>query len=288
MVLNDTRVIPARLHASRTNGRRFELLLLRPVDDERWEVLLRPSARARSGEPLRLADGGHVVPEERLGEGKWRVRCKPPLGLERLEELGEPPLPPYIERPNGATVEDRAAYQTVYAEAPGAVAAPTAGLHLTPEILGEVAARGVETVLLTLHIGIGTFRPVSVDRVEDHRMHAEWYEIPASACRTLNRGLAAGRRIVCVGTTTVRAMESGLVLGNGRLRPGSGWSTLFIRPGYRLLGLGALLTNFHLPKSTLLMLVSAFAGRENTLAAYQEAIRRRYRIFSYGDAMMIV
>ncbi|NOZ78321.1 MAG: tRNA preQ1(34) S-adenosylmethionine ribosyltransferase-isomerase QueA [Acidobacteria bacterium] len=287
LLLNDTRVLPARLHARRATGRMFEVFLLRALDESRWEALVRPSAKVRPGEPLYLPDDGSVIPERRLGEGMWRIRCAPPLDLERLDAMGEPPLPPYIHRPDGATEDDRTAYQTVFAERPGAVAAPTAGLHLTREMLEAIAARGVEIAHVTLHVGIGTFRPVTVEHIEDHTMHAEWYEIGRETCRIVNRALAARRRIVCVGTTTVRTLETGLIAGDGVLRPGSGWSRLFITPGFRFLGVGGLLTNFHWPKSTLLMLVSAFAGREHALAAYRDAVRGRYRFFSYGDAMLI-
>lgn len=288
LVLNDTRVIPARLAARRPTGRRFELLLLEPGSDGRWNGLVRPSARARRGEPLALDDGGVVVPERPLGEGVWQLRFEPPLELARLEELGEPPLPPYIERPDGALPGDRADYQTVYARSPGAVAAPTAGLHLTPEALSALSVRGIETAWITLHVGLGTFRPVSVERVAEHRMHSERYRVSADAARRVNAALASGRRVVCVGTTSVRALEGGLRAGRGVLRPGDAATDLFLVPGSRFLGVGALLTNFHLPRSTLLMLVSAFAGRERVLDAYARATEEAYRVFSYGDAMLIL
>jgi S-adenosylmethionine:tRNA ribosyltransferase-isomerase len=287
LLLNDTRVIAARLYAARPTGRRFELLLLRRLEGGRWEALLRPAARARTGERLELADGGEVVPEERRGEGRWVLRFDPELGLERLDRLGETPLPPYIERPGGAETADRSAYQTVYAAHPGAVAAPTAGLHFSDELLTAVGEAGVEIAFLTLHVGLGTFRPVAVEHVADHEMHEEWYSISTATAAAVNRALADGRRIVCVGTTSVRALEGALAEGEGRLQPGDAWTRLFITPGYRFRGVGALLTNFHLPRSTLLMLVSAFAGRERVLAAYAEAIALRYRFFSYGDAMLI-
>jgi S-adenosylmethionine:tRNA ribosyltransferase-isomerase len=288
MLLNDTRVIPARLFATRTTGRRFELLMLHEVDAERWEVLLRPSARARAGERLRLFDDGTVSPEQRLDEGRWLVRFEPPMGLERLDRIGSTPLPPYIERPDGPNEEDRTDYQTVYADAPGAVAAPTAGLHFTDDILESVREAGVEVVFLTLHVGLGTFRPVLVDEVGDHRMHREWYRISESCSEAINRARGEGRRIVCVGTTSVRALEGALWGGERRVDAGADWTDLFITPGYVFRGVGAMLTNFHLPCSTLLMLVSAFAGRERVLTAYQEAIRSGYRFYSYGDAMLIL
>lgn len=288
VLLNDTKVIPARLHARRATGRRFEVFLLEEGEDGCWECLVRPSARAREGERLEAADGGTILLRSRLDGGRWLVEGEPRLELDRVEGLGETPLPPYIQRPDGATVEDRRRYQTVFASRPGAVAAPTAGLHLTPEQLEALSLRGIEVVTVTLHVGIGTFRPVSVERVEEHRMHMERYEISLPAAGAIRRALARGRRIVCVGTTTVRTLEAALRHGDGAVRSGRGATDLFIWPGFRFLGVGALLTNFHLPRSTLLMLVSAFAGRESILAAYAEAIHNRYRLFSYGDAMLIL
>jgi S-adenosylmethionine:tRNA ribosyltransferase-isomerase len=288
LLLNDTRVIPARLHARRRTGRRFELLLLRPLDDGSWESLLRPGARARPGERLDLADGGEVELVVPRGEGRWQIRFHPKLTLDRLEAIGETPLPPYIRRPAGVRPSDRGDYQTVYASAPGAVAAPTAGLHFTRELLDAVSARGVELAFLTLHVGLGTFRPVTVEKVADHRMHNEWYRFSAETAKAVNAALDHGRRIVCVGTTSVRALEGALTGGNGRVEPGDGWTDLFITPGYEFRGVGALLTNFHLPRSTLLMLVSALAGRDRVLAAYAEAVATGYRFFSYGDAMLIL
>ena len=288
LLLNDTRVIPARLYAQRSTGRRFELLLLRRVDEAAWEALLRPAARARRGESLALADGGTCRPAEPLEEGRWLVRFDPPLDLERLDRLGEAPLPPYIERPAGATADDRARYQTVYANEPGAVAAPTAGLHFDGELLDRIRGRGVELAFVTLHVGLGTFRPVQVEEVENHRMHSEWYCFSEATAGAVNRALADGRRVVCVGTTSVRALEGALAAGGGRVEPGAAWTDLFITSGFAFRGCGALLTNFHLPRSTLLMMVAAFAGRERVLAAYREAIRERYRFYSYGDAMLII
>ncbi len=288
VLLNDTRVIPARLEARRPTGRRFELLLLERRGAAHWEALLRPSARTRAGERLVLSDGGAVVPELPLGDGAWRLRFDPALELDRLERIGEPPLPPYIDRPEGAESRDRGDYQTVYAREPGAVAAPTAGLHLTPELIASLRGRGLEVATLTLHVGIGTFRPVAVDDVSDHRMHAERYEIPDATARAVNRSLADGRRILCVGTTSVRALEGGLAAGSGVLRAGWTSTEIFLVPGARVRGVGALLTNFHLPRSTLLMLVSTLAGRAHILDAYREALASSYRVFSYGDAMLIL
>jgi len=288
LLLNDTRVIPARLRLRRPTGRRFELLLLRRIADDRWEGLLRPSARARVGERLLLPDGGGAYPSESLGEGRWVVRFDPPLDLARVDHIGEVPLPPYIDRPQGAGEADRANYQTVYAANPGAVAAPTAGLHFNDDLLRGLGEAGVQLEFLTLHVGLGTFRPVQVEEIEDHEMHEEWYHFSDGTAAAVNAALDGGRRIVCVGTTSVRALEGALEAGEGRVRPGHGWTRIFITPGFEFRGVGAMLTNFHLPRSTLLMLVSAFAGRERVLAAYAEAIAKRYRFFSYGDAMLIV
>lgn len=288
MLLNDTRVIPARLYARRPTGRRFELLLLRELDGGSWESLLRPGARARVGERLGLDDGGEVLLVERRDEGRWAVRFEPSLELDRLDRIGEMPLPPYIDRPDGATAEDRSTYQTVYASTPGAVAAPTAGLHFTGELLDEIVASGIEVAYVTLHVGLGTFRPVTAERVSEHRMHSEWYRFSRETADAVNQAVAAGRRIVCVGTTSVRALEGALAAGEGEVVPGEGWTDIFITPGSDFRGVGAMLTNFHLPKSTLLMLVSAFAGRDRVLEAYKQAIASRYRFFSYGDAMLIL
>lgn len=288
LLLNDTRVIPARLFALRPTGRRFELLLLRTLDGGEWESLLRPGARARIGERLRLGDGGEVVLAERRDEGRWAVRFEPPIGLDRLDRIGTTPLPPYIDRPDGSTDADRVTYQTVYAATPGAVAAPTAGLHFTRGLLDEIVGRGIDLEFVTLHVGLGTFRPVTADRVSDHRMHSEWYRFSDETAAAVNRAVATGRRIVCVGTTSVRALEGALAAGAGTVVPGEGWTDIFITPGFEFRGVGAMLTNFHLPKSTLLMLVSAFAGRGRILDAYRRAIDERYRFFSYGDAVLIL
>ncbi len=288
LLMNDTRVIPARVYANRRTGRRFEVLLLRELEGGAWECLLRPGARARVGERLVLSDGGEVIPVERRDEGRWAVVFEPRLELERLDRIGEMPLPPYISRPGGATALDRETYQTVYASTPGAVAAPTAGLHFTRELLDEIEDRGVERAFVTLHVGLGTFRPVTAERVTDHRMHSEWYCFSEHTARVVNEAVSTGRRVVCVGTTSVRALEGALAAGNGQIEPGEGWTDIFITPGYRFQGVGAMLTNFHLPKSTLLMLVSAFAGRDRALNAYREAIASKYRFFSYGDAMLIL
>mgnify|MGYP001828701576 CR=1 FL=1 len=240
-----------------------------------------------------VCDDAALAPEfqdvvERLEEGRWQVRFEPELTLARLDRIGHTPLPPYIQRVSGELPADRGDYQTVYAAEPGAVAAPTAGLHFTEEILESVHSAGAELAYLTLHVGLGTFRPVAVEDVGAHRMHSEWYRITDATAVKINRALAEERRVVCVGTTTVRAVEGAIVAARGRLAAGDSSTDLFITPGFEFRATGALLTNFHLPRSTLLMMVSAFAGRERVLAAYEEAIRVGYRFYSYGDAMLIV
>jgi len=287
LLLNDVRVIPARLRVRRRGGGEGELLLVRPLEGGAWEVMARPAKRLRSGVALDLSRG-RAVPREPLGDGRWLVEFEPPLDDAVLAAVGEVPLPPYIHRPHGATPADGARYQTVYARAGRAVAAPTAGLHFTPELLDAVAERGVETTHITLHVGPGTFRPVQVDDPRQHRLDAEDYEVSAAAAGALNRALAAGRRVVCVGTTSCRALEHALSIGRGLVEPGAASADLLIVPEYRFRGTAALLTNFHLPRSSLLMLVSALAGRERVLAAYAHAVAGGYRFYSYGDAMLIL
>lgn len=284
LVINDTRVIPARLRARKSTGGAVEVLLLRPAGDpDVWEVLLRPGRRARTRTRLTFPSNltGEVVGSAR--DGVWLVRFagdRPVLEVAR--EIGEMPVPPYVHealrRP-----ED---YQTVYASVDGAVAAPTAGLHFTPALLDRIRSVGVRVVTLTMHIGLGTFRPVAVNDVTQHRMDAEWYEIheDAAAALTTARGR---RRVVVVGTSAVRTLET-VAAPDGTVRAGRGWSELFIYPGYRFKATGALVTNFHLPKTTLLMLVCAFAGRDLILWAYREAIEERYRFYSFGDATIIL
>jgi S-adenosylmethionine:tRNA ribosyltransferase-isomerase len=287
LLLNDVRVIPARLRVRRPGGGAGELLLVRPLDGACWEVMARPAKRLRSGVALALARGV-AVPVEPMGDGRWRVAFDPPLDTVALAAVGEVPLPPYIRRENGATEADRARYQTVYARSGRAVAAPTAGLHFTPELLAAVEERGVETARLTLHVGPGTFRPVQAEDPRDHALDAEDYEIPDATARRLNRALAAGHHVVCVGTTSCRSLEHALAAGRGRVRPGLASADLMIVPGYRFRGTGALLTNFHLPRSSLVMLVSALAGRERALAAYARAVAAGFSFYSYGDAMLVL
>lgn len=292
LVLNDTRVMPARLHGIKPDtGARVELLLLKRLTEDRWEVLARPAKRMKPGTEAVFGTDGEGAPLLRAvvceeGDAGLRTvefRCEG-LFQELLDRLGEMPLPPYIRE----RLDDRERYQTVYAKREGSAAAPTAGLHFTPDFLDELRAAGVRIAYLTLHVGLGTFRPMSVERVEDHVMHAEYYEIGAETAALLNETRERGGRIVAVGTTSVRTLETAAArFGPGRIEACSGWTDIFIYPGYRFLLTDALLTNFHLPKSTLVMLVSAFAGRELTMKAYREAIERQYRFFSFGDAMFI-
>jgi S-adenosylmethionine:tRNA ribosyltransferase-isomerase len=293
LVVNDTRVFPARLLGRRVpSGGTVECLLLGRLDADRWDALMHPGQKLRVGEhvafgaPPRLLHG-EILERKYYGRRTIRLRTDSQDDVEALvDELGHVPLPPYIKRADRA--EDRERYQTVYARVRGSVAAPTAGLHFTGEILHAIEARGVERADITLHVGYGTFKPVRGDDVEAHEVDAEAYEITEQAASIINRALDDGRRVVAVGTTTTRALESAVAIGTGRIQPGREVTGLFIYPGYTFRVVGALLTNFHLPRSSLLMLVAAFAGREPVLAAYREAIERRYRFYSYGDAMLIL
>lgn len=292
LVLNDTRVIPARFFCRRPGGGKVEALFVRS-DGEHWRVLLRPSSRLRAGQRLRCAAAGtELVLLQRLERGEWLLRPEPPVEpLEFLGRVGQTPLPPYIRRAPRPDPEDAERYQTVYARRPGAIAAPTAGLHFTPQLLDRLRRGGVATVTVTLHVGVGTFAPIEVERLETHRMHAECYELDEPAARALQAVRPGGGRIVAVGTTTVRVLESlPGELGRDDRPPTAtqGWTGLFIYPPYRFRNVDCLLTNFHLPRTTLLALVMAFAGVAATRRAYQEAIDRRYRFYSYGDAMLIL
>jgi len=292
MVLNDSRVLPARLYGRRvdTNGP-VELLLLRRLDAGIWESLARPAKRARPGVKIALlstgescaSDGSTIAEVVETGQGGTRVVHLPD---EALERLGKVPLPPYIHAP----LERPERYQTVYARANGSVAAPTAGLHFTPELLETVRDRGVNLAFITLHVGLDSFRPVREDDPTQHPMHKEYLELDAAAAEQINRARKEGQRIICVGTTAVRAIEAAALKhnGDGVVSPCSGWTDLLILPGHKFRVVDALITNFHLPRSTLLMLVSAFTGKELIDRAYQEAIRLRYRFYSFGDCMVIV
>lgn len=286
LVLNDTRVLPARLLGVRPGtGGHVELLLLRRLDASRWEVLARPGRRVRPGSTVSFGDGGLLATVLETTESGGRIVEFQYEGVfeEVLDQLGQIPLPPYITR----ALEERERYQTVYSREKGSAAAPTAGLHFTPELLDRVRGAGIETLFLTLHVGLGTFRPVQVERIEEHRMHAEYYSVSRETAAAINLRRSSGGRVVAVGTTTTRTLESAARAG-GEILPGSGWTDIFIYPGYRFKAVDALVTNFHLPRSTLLMLVSAFAGRDLMLEAYREAIREKYRFFSFGDAMLIL
>jgi S-adenosylmethionine:tRNA ribosyltransferase-isomerase len=297
LVVNDTEVIPARLFAVRETGGRVEVLLLEPDSVAgTWTAMVRPAKKPKPGEVAMLGEGHAVRFEERLLDAagdpgaEWRVSLMPKDGsdeAELLEECGRMPLPPYIERKLDADKSaDALRYQTVYATKSGAVAAPTAGLHFTPELLESLEQRGVRIAKVTLHVGAGTFKPVSAERLDEHVMHSERYELSEGTVALVNETRAGGGRVVAVGTTSVRVLESCVDAG-GILRAGSGETRLFLSPGSRFHVVDVLMTNFHLPKSTLLMLVSAFAGRERTLALYKEAIREGYRFYSYGDAMLL-
>jgi len=290
LVVNDTRVVPARL-LGRLEGAdgEVELLLVRELDGGEWEVLARPARRCAVGTAVLVADGTARAVVTGLGDlGRRRIRLEAPLAVpDLLARHGLPPLPPYIRRYRKPGGEDWARYQTVYAERDGAVAAPTAGLHFTPDLLAELTGRGVALHRLTLHVGPGTFRPVRVVQVSEHRMEAERYEVPVATAEAVTAARAEGRRVVAVGTTTVRALETA-ARPDGAVAAGAGWTELTIRPGHRFRAVDALITNFHLPRSSLLLLVSAFAGRERILDAYRHAVAAGYRFYSYGDAMLIL
>ena len=283
VVLNDTKVMPARLHGTkRSTGGKIEALLVRPLEEESWEVLLK--GHVDVGQVLQFQDEATAEVLERSQERTvLRIDTRGSV-TELLDRIGEVPLPPYIKRP--ATEQDKETYQTVFARSEGAVAAPTAGLHFTDRLLAALKQKGIQLATVTLHVGPGTFRPVTVDRIEDHHMAAEWFDISEETAQRLNMAKAEGRRVVAVGTTSVRTLESA-VSETGKIRPGPGETCLFITPGFRFAMADALLTNFHLPRTTLLMLVSAFGGLDQLRAAYAEAINARYRFYSYGDAMLI-
>lgn len=286
LVMNDTRVLPARIYGEKIEtGAHLEILLLNNIEGDSWETLIKPSKRAKVGTKITFGDGRlEAVVEKELEHGGRIIRFSyDGIFLEILESLGEMPLPPYIKE----RLEDPDRYQTVYAKENGSAAAPTAGLHFTPELLKKIADKGVKLVYLTLHVGLGTFRPVSVDNIADHEMHSEFYRLTEEAAAQLNDVRANGGKIVAVGTTSIRTLETIGTKFDGDIKADSGWTSIFITPGYQFKVVQAFSTNFHLPKSTLVMLVSAFAGRDLTLEAYQHAIDERYRFFSFGDAMFL-
>lgn len=285
LVINETRVIPARLYGVREDtGGPIEFLLLKRLSMDTWQVILRPGRRAKPGTRFEFGGGRLHAQVLSIDEGGMRTVRFEYEGVfeELLDALGEMPLPPYIHE----KLEDPTRYQTVYAREDGSAAAPTAGLHFTPELLERIAAKGIDIVPILLHVGLGTFRPVKEEHIEDHEMHTEHWEVTPDAAARINAARARGRRIVCVGTTSVRTLESAAT-EDGIVHAGAGDTSIFIYPGYHYKAVDALITNFHLPGSTLLMLVSAFMGRENALAVYREAVEREYRFFSFGDAMFI-
>ena len=285
LVINDTKVIPARLIGSKvgTNAK-IEILLLKRKSDNTWETLVKPGKKAKVGAKISFGDGlliGEVV--DIVEEGNRLIRFTyEGIFEEILDQLGQMPLPPYITH----QLEDKNRYQTVYAKHNGSAAAPTAGLHFTPELLEAIKKKGVDIASVTLHVGLGTFRPVKVDEITEHHMHSEFFQITEEAAQKINHAKENGGRVICVGTTSCRTIESAAD-EDGHLKACSGWTEIFIYPGYKFKVLDCLITNFHLPESTLVMLVSALAGREHVLAAYEEAVKERYRFFSFGDAMFI-
>lgn len=285
LVLNDTKVIPARLMGSKAGtDAKIEVLLLKRLEDCVWETLVKPGKKAKPGTKISFGDGlltGEVL--EVVEDGNRRIRFDyEGIFEEILDRLGQMPLPPYITH----QLKDKNRYQTVYAKHDGSAAAPTAGLHFTKELLEKIRKKGVQIVHITLHVGLGTFRPVKVENITEHHMHSEYYVVEEDAARKINETKQKGGRVIPVGTTSCRTLESAAG-EDGILRAGSGWTDIFIYPGYRFRVTDCLITNFHLPESTLLMLVSALAGREQIMAAYEEAVRERYRFFSFGDAMLI-
>ena len=286
LVINDTKVIPARLIGSKIGtDAKIEILLLKRKENDIWETLVKPGKKAKPGTKISFGEGlliGEVI--DVVEEGNRLIQFSyQGIFEEILDQLGQMPLPPYITH----QLEDKNRYQTVYAKHSGSAAAPTAGLHFTPELLKEIKESGVDIAHVTLHVGLGTFRPVKVENIQEHHMHSEFYHIEASEAEKINRAKRGGHRIICVGTTSCRTIESA-AKPDGTLSECSGWTEIFIYPGYQFKVLDCLLTNFHLPESTLIMLVSALAGREHVLHAYEEAVKEQYRFFSFGDAMLIV
>ncbi|AIQ70612.1 tRNA preQ1(34) S-adenosylmethionine ribosyltransferase-isomerase QueA [Paenibacillus graminis] len=286
LVLNDTRVIPARLFGVKEDtGAKAEVLLLKNLGEDRWEALVKPGKKLKTGAVIIFSEELRAIIEDEADMGGRTLRfIYTGIFQEILDRLGSMPLPPYIKE----TLDDRERYQTVYAKHEGSAAAPTAGLHFTRELLEQIKAKGVTIAYITLHVGLGTFRPMSVEKVEEHVMHAEYFVLSQETADVLNAARARGGRIIAVGTTSCRTLETvGRQAEGGPIQECSGWTDIFIYPGYKFTVVNALITNFHLPKSTLVMLVSALAGRENILAAYEAAIQQQYRFFSFGDAMFI-
>ena len=285
LVINETRVIPARLYGVRAGGGACELLLLKQLGPKRWESLVRPGAKLKVGKTVSIGDGrmtATIVGESEGGARIVEFECEGTFEAA-LDELGEMPLPPYIHE----KLADRNRYQTVYAKEDGSAAAPTAGLHFTPELLDRIRAKGIDVIPILLHVGLGTFRPVKAENVEDHEMHCEYYEVSEDAANRIRAAKASGHRVVAVGTTSVRTLESS-AQETGEVAAKKGWTQIFITPGFHFNAVDALITNFHLPGSTLIMLISALMGREEALRVYEIAVKERYRFFSFGDAMLIL
>ncbi|AST92711.1 MULTISPECIES: tRNA preQ1(34) S-adenosylmethionine ribosyltransferase-isomerase QueA [Sutcliffiella] len=286
LVLNDTRVLPARLFGMKEDtGAKVEVLLLKQEEGDVWETLVKPAKRVKKGTIITFGDGRlkAVCVEEKEHGGRMLEFQYEGIFYEVLEGLGEMPLPPYIKE----QLDDQERYQTVFARERGSAAAPTAGLHFTEELLEEMRTKGVHIAFITLHVGLGTFRPVNVDNIEEHDMHAEFYQMTEETANELNTVRENGGRIITVGTTSTRTLET-IVSEHGMFKEASGWTNIFIYPGYTFKAIDGMLTNFHLPKSTLIMLVSALAGRDNVIHAYEEAVKEKYRFFSFGDAMLIL
>lgn len=285
LVINETRVIPARLYGVRAGGGACELLLLKQLGPKRWESLVRPGAKLKVGKTVSIGEGrmtATIVGESEGGARIVEFECEGTFEAA-LDELGEMPLPPYIHE----KLADRSRYQTVYAKEDGSAAAPTAGLHFTPELLDRIRAKGIDVIPILLHVGLGTFRPVKAENVEDHEMHSEYYEVSEDAARRIHEAKASGHRVVAVGTTSVRTLESS-AQESGEVAAKKAWTQIFITPGFHFNAVDALITNFHLPGSTLIMLISALMGREEALRVYETAVQQRYRFFSFGDAMLIL
>ncbi len=287
LVLNDTRVLPARLYGIKEDtGAKVEVLLLKQTEGDNWETLVKPAKRVKEGTVLTFGDGllKAVCTGESDHGGRFLTFQYEGIFYEVLDQLGEMPLPPYIKE----QLDDRERYQTVFAREAGSAAAPTAGLHFTEQLLEDIRAKGVHIAFITLHVGLGTFRPISAETIDEHDMHSEFYQMTEGTARLLNDIKDKGGKIVSVGTTSTRTLETIASANNGQFKESSGWTDIFIFPGYTYKAIDGLITNFHLPKSTLIMLVSALAGRENVLNAYCEAVNERYRFFSFGDAMLII
>lgn len=288
LIINNTRVIPARIFGIKESGAKIEIFLLNKIDDTYWQCLIRPQKRIKPGNIIILKDKSIVRVIKREVDGKWIIET--PVGFnEILDSIGNTPLPPYINRSKEITTlqQDKERYQTIYAKSSGAVAAPTAGLHFTADVMDKLKEKNIEIAEITLHVGLGTFKPVQCEFVKDHIMHEEYYSISNEAAQKINHTKKKGNKVIAVGTTSIRTLETVAGLNNGMIVPCSGWSGIFITPGYDFKIVDSCITNFHIPKSTLVMLISAFTGKEFLFSAYNEAIKNNYRFYSYGDCMFV-